>query len=257
MKKPVLIGVFLIVLIVAVYAVAQMNSEPKEVVTEEPAAEEPAAEVACPEVAPMVIVLTSVDTKTHIVLADGEEVGEIDMSAYPESEAHVYRQTDCSVWIAASGTGRGGYILYGGDDQLFRLNLATKRLTRVNFDGFLSDLSSDEKWIVSVSTVDGVAGSRPSIEVTNTETGAHEQYAVAEPYNDAGSAKFSPDNKLIAYAAVERVDGSGDPVTRSVWIIDLETGLQTLGPRADLEAGRAPYITGWTDNDTPIISDEM
>ena len=220
----------------------------------EEANEQTANSDTCPTTAPVVSFFDSQDKTRHLVVLDSKPVGTIGDGATVESEANLYRQSACNAWIVASATGRGGYILYSGEDQLYRLNFLDMTLTRVNFDGFLTDISVDEKTIVSVSTVDGTDGSHPSIEVTDVATGMHVQNIVPDPYNDAGSAKFSPDGMRIAYGAVERDAESNDPIKRAVYIIDLDTGKQTLGPEADLPEGSAVYITGWTDEQTPILS---
>lgn len=244
------------VIVIAVLAINAVRTEPKDNQAEP---DNDQAVVAseletCPLPAPSVEIKTSDEPGTQIVLLDGKGIGQITVAdGQTESEAHILVKRPCTAWIAASTTGRGGYIFYSGDDQLYKVDFATKTLARVNFDGFMTDLSPDQTQLVSVSTVDGIAGSQPSIEVTNTATGAHTQYVVQAPYNDAGSAKFSPDGSHIAYGAIER-DVNGDPIKRAVFLIDLSTGQQTLTAREDLAPRFAPYVSGWSDNTTPTIS---
>ena len=253
-KAPIILVLILAAAAVVVYGVSKQNdNHSKDIFPAEEANDQITSPATCPLTAPIVTIFDSMDSHEHLVVVDSKPVGTISIGD-GESEAHLYRQSACNAWIVASATGRGGYILYSGEDQLYRLNFLDMTLTRVNFDGFLTDISADEKTIVSVSTVDGTDGSHPSIEVTDVTTGMHVQNIVPDPYNDAGSAKFSPDGMRIAYGAVERDAESNDPIKRAVYMIDLDTGKQTLGPRVDLPEGSAVYITGWTDEQTPIVS---
>ncbi len=241
------------IILIAILAINAIQTEPKN---DQNSATTVATKVpeTCPLPAPSVEVKASDEPGTQIVLLDGKGIGQITVAdGQTESEAHILVKRPCTAWIAASTTGRGGYIFYSGDDQLHKVDFATKTLSRVNFDGFMTDLSTNETHVASVSTVDGVAGSQPSIEVTDTATGEHTQYVVQAPYNDAGSAKFSPDGSHIAYGAIER-DENGDPIKRAVFLIDLSTGQQTLTAREDMAPGFAPYVSGWSDNTTPTIS---
>ncbi len=211
----------------------------------------PEVKEECPVPAPNVEVKQTDEVGTQIVLMNGDGIGQITVTdPTAESEAHILLKTPCNSWIVASTTGRGGYIFYGGFDQLYQLDYSEKSLARVDFDGFMTDLASDETRVASVSALDGPL----SVIVTSTTTKERTVYKVPSPYNDAGTAKFSPDGTKIAYAAIER-DENGDPVKRAIFIIDLTTGEQTLSGREDLAPGFAPYVTGWANNTTPIVSD--
>lgn len=249
----------LAVAIVAYFVIAPAQRA-EEIVVEEDGQEEPVAEVdeepvdtsedaqSCAPVSHDVAIETDETSTTHSVHLGGELVETITVE-FPESEARIYRQTSCYAYVAISATGRGGYILYGGPDLLYRLDLTTKALEPIAFQGFLSDVSADETLLVSISSVSG-ENVTPALYVVDIETGSAHGYSFQQPpYQFVGDAKFSPNGKKIAFSAAV---GNPEMEESALFILDLETGefsaIGKLGePTTDIY-----HVSGWADNDTPL-----
>lgn len=211
----------------------------------------------CPLPAPRVEVRETDEIGTQIVLLDGQGVGQIVIGDPAEEiDARVIMKTPCNAWIVASTTKRPEYRLYDGDDRLYQLQFSTKELRYVSFEGLMTDLASDQTTIATIVQYESRTVT-PAIVLIDTTTSKQQQepFMVPAPYNEAGSAKFSPDGTKVAYAAVER-DENNKVIKRAIFIIDLATGEQTLGGRYTIPEGQAPYITGWSDNSTPVVSDQ-
>gem|GEM_PF-6832317 len=224
--------------------------------------EQAAQNIPCEGPVDAMVTIANPDVETptyHVVTVNGTQALGIETHeelGFEESEASLYRQTDCFAYVEVSATGRGGYIFYGGPDTLYRIDLRTLESKRIVFDGFLMDLSPDETMVASRSDLDGTQGTFVSVEITDIASGSHRQIQVPGMYNDAGGGKFSPDSRFFALGAVYRDDETLDPSQQAVITIDLSTGTQTI-TAADVRSGYPVYVSGWSKGGVPEVSDTL
>ncbi len=223
-------------------------------------------EAVCTPSDAKVVVVSNDDMTSHTVMVNGTAVGTLRASdnEWTESAAEVWRQTDCYTFIDFSPTGLGGAIYYGGPFRLYVVDKAEGTMRSIPTEGFVADISPDGQWVAARAEFDGKQ-SVVGVQIVGTAAGSVAQL-IAPPddsgFDDGISAKFSPDGTKLAYTVAARwscVEGDGvDVCDVGAYIIDLDTGLQTeLEISSTIRDGYPVYVSGWSDNNTPMITDEM
>ncbi|MFA7171014.1 MAG: hypothetical protein WC180_03405 [Candidatus Paceibacterota bacterium] len=155
------------------------------------------------------------------------KAGEIEREG--PSQVAVWKEIGGSVYLGVNNDGLGGYILFGGPDEVYKLDTKKGSLTRAltkifDRDMFASDISADEKHLASVETFFMGEEIHNYINVYNLADYKSESYQVPVKYRVAGNAFFSRDGKKVVYEAAV-----SDPENEefAMFVIDLTTGKQT------------------------------
>lgn len=182
------------------------------------------------------------DNTEVTIMNDGEVVGGLTYE-YPHT-FEIFEKTPENVYIGVTPQGLGGYILFGGPQALFKLDLDTNALSQIEFDGtFVCDISPDETMVSYIANLGSEHAEDGRVVVKNVDEETYLHFEAPETYLQVGDVLFSPDNEKIAYAAA-----LGDPENEEskVFIVDLDTGDQTL---VDSVEGEVFSIEGWINNE--------
>lgn len=129
--------------------------------------------------------------------------------------------------------GLGGYMLYGGRQNLYKLDLCSKKVAQLskndfiwsNRDGgeYILDISSDESLITGRHFGPAKNGivPQPELYIQDVSSGTQKTYNLPSDDYYAFDAKFSPDGLKVAVAAakVNPEDEGG-----VLWIFDVKNG---------------------------------
>lgn len=189
-------------------------------------------------------------TQTSFVIKkDGKEVGKI--STKNESQVKVFKQTQNNIYLGVEPLGLGGYILYGGPQTLYKLDLKTNALSKINIvpnQGFFTDVSPDETRVAYINLnspgINPSSKAEENVIVENITSGLKQLFGASLKYKVLGDALFSPDGKKIAYVAAV---GNPEKEAGAVFIVDIASGKETT---IKTKTGEAFHITKWIDNDT-------
>jgi hypothetical protein len=171
----------------------------------------------------VVKILANEDRTVFEIWNRGVKAGEIEQD-YP-AQVSLWREVNGNIYLGVSYTGRGGYILFGGPDEVYKLETIKNSLSKVygreDKNGYVSDISLDEERLITVKTP--VSGAL-SIVVYDIASQSIQPYPVPARYSTAGEARFSHAGGKILYEAAV-----GDPSAEeyAMFMIDLSTGKQT------------------------------
>lgn len=174
------------------------------------------------------------------VMLNGEKIETIE-ETQPYA-VDIFRKTDENAYIGLTPDGIGGYILYGGPFKIYRLNLDSKEISEIEFDGFAADISPDETMLAFVS---GADTGNLQISVLNLSTRQIQNFEVGDEFQHAGDAIFSPDNKKLAYQASV---GNPEDERSEIFIIDLSSGEQESITEGVGRTSDMFEIQGWKSN---------
>lgn len=154
---------------------------------------------------------------------DGIKAGEIRRDA--PAQVDLWRESDGDYYLGASRDGLGGYILFGGPDEVYRLDTAANTLERIysgaEKNGFAADVLRGKLAAVEFPFVaDGQASVVAIYDFSGREIGS---YPVPARYGQAGAARFSQVGGRIIYEAAV---GNPDDEEYAMFMIDLATGKQ-------------------------------
>ncbi len=215
-------------------------------VSPQPAPAQQSATPTVPEDATLPVTLTmSEDFKIVTIAKGGKTVTTVSVENSPDAapEVHIIKETPKSVYFNTCATGFGGYIFYRfcyGPG--YRFDSTTNVVTKILSDGEIYDVSVNEDSFIWLPN--GTKNAN-TLKVRNMATKLDKTIIVPKKYNQHGDAKFSPDGKKIAYAAIV---GDAENEQGSVIMVDLATGKQTYIVKDNPEDIYA--IFGWTDNNT-------
>ncbi len=148
--------------------------------------------------------------------------------------------------------GLGGFIYFGGGTNLYKINIATKEVVGVlptespeQPQACLDSISPDFQYIAEHCS--------PSIiRVRNLTTGGYATYNPPAEIMDggqfAGSARFSPDGKKLAYAVAE-----GFQDASRGWVVLTDTAFDNSHAIMESEPASYYYVVGWLDDQTLLI----
>ncbi|MFA5792732.1 MAG: hypothetical protein WC897_02555 [Candidatus Gracilibacteria bacterium] len=194
------------------------------------------------------------DSYVISVLMDGEKIADLNQTWPADGyDVSIFESQEDAVYIAVNPTGLGGFILYTGAQNLYRVDLVTTSVEKLNFEGFATDISDDGASLVSFYQDEtglkvGVYDlSKNSPELPNLPT--KKVYTVSSDFFQAGEGLFSPDGKYLAYASTmapadmgyETANTTNDLIT-AIFVIDLTKGTQVEFAREDYMVN----IEGWS-----------
>ncbi len=156
------------------------------------------------------------------------------------------------LYFSQEPLGLGGFIYFSGGSNLYKINVTTKEVVGVlpiespeQPQACLDSISPDFQYIAEHCS--------PSIiRIRNLTTGSYASYnPPAEIMNGqqfAGSARFSPDGKLLAYAVAE---GTQD-VSRG-WVVLTDSAFDNSHVILASEPASYFNVVGWLDEQTLLI----
>ncbi len=156
------------------------------------------------------------------------------------------------LYFSKEPVGLGGYILFSGGSNLFKINVATQEVVVVfpadlpeQIMGCLDSISSDFRYIAEHCSAN-------IIRVRDLTTGGHAIYnppaSIASGSLMAGSARFSPDGKKIAYA-----DAKSAQDDEQGWVVVTDTAFDNSKVIMSSQAGSYYTIAGWLDEQTLLV----
>jgi hypothetical protein len=156
-----------------------------------------------------------------------------------------------SVYFSKEPVGLGGYILFPGASNLFKIDVASKEVTEVipqtpltSPQTCLDAISADYRYVADhctqgvITVRDLQAGGSTTIQAPADITG----------YRLMGSARFSPEGNQVAFALAQ-----GDPDDERGWVA---IGPSVGGPAKLVltgDAGSYYTVQGWLDDQTLLI----
>lgn len=173
---------------------------------------------------------------------------------FNDKRATVIAVDASAAYFSIETSGRGGYILYGGYDNLYRLNLINNSIDKLvdHVDSIV--LSPNKRNVIFASSELSIISNK--ITLQNLETGEKRKYDLpfTAPENaQFGDFTFSPDSMKVAvafgpdesaYGYVEGEQG-GD-----VYVLNISDGSYSLFFTSELQE---PHIRGWLNNETPDV----
>lgn len=155
------------------------------------------------------------------------------------------------LYFSKEPMGLGGYILFGGGSNLYKINIATKQVEEVIPQGSSADpqacldaISADYRYVAdhcaqnTIAIRDLTSGGTTTIQPPSDLSG----------YGFVGSARFSPDGSRVAYALAK-----GDQNAEQGWVAVSDS--LSGGSRMILTAQAGSYYTvaGWLDDQTILV----
>jgi len=167
-------------------------------------------------------VLGRSDLKTFEVWNGSVKAGEIKREA--PSQVGIFRTINDNMYLGVSKDGLGGYILFGGPDEIYQLDRKKNSLVKIfDRDMFVSDISSDGKKLISLESYYVKYDLFTFVNVYDLDTYESESFQIPVKYKTAGNAFFSKDGKKVVYeAAVSNPENE----EFAMFVIDLATGEQ-------------------------------
>ncbi|MGE5223519.1 MAG: hypothetical protein ACM3PY_13870 [Omnitrophica WOR_2 bacterium] len=156
-----------------------------------------------------------------------------------------------SLYFSKEPYGIGGYILFAGASNLYRIDLQDKQITEL--------IPPDPKGALAIC-LDALSGDErlvaehcKSNEIAVLDLGSGQSSSIQPPadikeFKQIGSSRFSPDGKRLAYALAK-----GDPAAEQGWVAvsDSLSGASKLILTS--QAGQYYTVLGWLDANTLLI----
>ncbi len=155
------------------------------------------------------------------------------------------------LYFSKEPVGIGGYILFGGGSNLYRINVSTREVVAVIPEGTdkpqacLDSVSVDFRYVAEHC-------SQNFIRILDLASGGSSIFTppsgLSSGYQLVGSARFSPDGRRLAYAVAKGVqDGEQG------WIVVSDTAIDNSRVILTSQAGRYFTIAGWLDEQTLLV----
>ncbi len=156
------------------------------------------------------------------------------------------------LYFSKEPIGLGGYILFGGASSLYKINVTTKEV----FGVIPTDLSKEPVGCLDAISPDFLYVaehcSQNNIRIRDLTTGGA---SIFIPPTDittgsqlAGSARFSPDGKKLAYAVAKGVQDA-----EQGWVVVSDTSLDNSKVIMTSQIGSYYTIAGWLDDQTLLV----
>jgi Ig-like domain from next to BRCA1 gene/WD40-like Beta Propeller Repeat len=155
------------------------------------------------------------------------------------------------LYFSKEPVGLGGYILFSGGSNLYKINIDTKKVSEVipqvstsGPQACLDAISADYRYVADHCAQNTIA----IRNLTSGETTIIQPPTDLTGYGFVGSARFSPDGSRVAYAL-----GKGDQNAEQGWVAVSE-GLNG-GSKLILTSQAGSYYTvaGWLDDQTLLV----
>lgn len=156
------------------------------------------------------------------------------------------------LYFSKEPMGIGGYILFGGGSSLYKINVTTKEIV----DVIPTDLSEEP-----VACLDAVSAdlhfvaehcSQNFIRIRDLISGGNSIFnppaAITTGHQLAGSARFSPDGKKLAYAVAKSVQDD-----EQGWVVVSDTAFDDSKVILTSPEGRYYTIAGWLDDQALLV----
>lgn len=187
------------------------------------------------EVLPVVIENNVVDlencynVKTCEIAVNGGKVAKIDRKY--ESEFIIIKQTGDDVYIGASWTGRGGYILFGSQYGLYKFNIQNNEIIKIVDDEIVTektfqiyDISPDQKYMVGTGFIDDYKGK--IIIKDLKDSSLVKSFACPDSkFGQLGDVYFFDNGRKLVY---EAAIGNPDNEEFAMFTIDIQSGQQKM-----------------------------
>ncbi len=157
-----------------------------------------------------------------------------------------------SLYFSKEPVGLGGYILYGGASNLYRIDVQTKEVSEIiplvpsdRPQVCLDSISKDYRYVAEHC-------SSNFIGIRDLATGDTAEILLPDDllpgYKQLGSARFSPDGTRIAYAVAK-----GDPVNEQGWLVVSGTAASNSKVILTSQAGSYYTVAGWLNDQTLLV----
>jgi hypothetical protein len=177
----------------------------------------------------------------------------IDSTVDPRQQlvAELWSADGKSLYFSKEPWGIGGYILFSGASNLYKIDIATKQVSEVipqtpptNPQTCLDAISLDYRFVADHCTQNVIT----IRDLQNGGTTTIQAPADVTGYRLMGSARFSPTGDRIAYALAQ-----GDPSNERGWVAigDRSGGVAKLILAGD--AGSYYTVLGWLDDQTILV----
>jgi hypothetical protein len=156
------------------------------------------------------------------------------------------------LYFSKEPVGIGGYILFSGGSSLYKINVTTKEIV----DVIPTDLSEEP-----VACLDSISAdfryvaehcSQNIVRIRDLASGGSSIFNppadITSGYQLAGSARFSPDGKKLAYALAKsnQEDEQG-------WVVVSDTSIDNSKVILTSQASSYYTIAGWLDDQTLLV----
>jgi hypothetical protein len=157
-----------------------------------------------------------------------------------------------SLYFSKEPVGLGGYILFGGASNLYRIDITTKEVSEliplVPSDGpqiCLDSISKDYRYVAEHCSEDFIR-----IRDLTSDGTANILLPGDLPsgYKYLGSSRFSPDGSRIAYAVAE-----GDPNNVQGWLVVSDTAVSNSKVILTSQVGSYFTAAGWLNDQTVLV----
>ena len=175
----------------------------------------------------------------------------VDTAAPVQLIAELWSADGQSLYFSKEPVGIGGYILFGGASNLYKIDIATKQVTEVIAQTpstspqiCLDAISGDYRFVADHCTQNVItirdlqAGTTTSIQVQSGFSG----------YGVIGSARFSPSGDRVAFVLAKH-----DPNDEQGWVAIGKSSGGTSNLILTGDKGSYYNILGWLDDQTLLI----
>ena len=156
------------------------------------------------------------------------------------------------LYFSKEPVGLGGYILFSGASNLYKINVSTKEVAKVipqgagdNPQACLDAISGDFRYVAEHC-------SQNIIRILDLSSGGSSIFNppadITSGHQLAGSARFSPDGNKLAYAIAKGVQDN-----EQGWVVVSDTGIDNSRVILTSQAGSYFTIAGWLDDQTLLV----
>ncbi len=156
------------------------------------------------------------------------------------------------LYFSKEPLGLGGYIIFGGGSNLYKINVTTKEI----IDVIPTDLSEEPAGCLDAISPDFLYVaehcSQNNIRIRDLTSGGVFIFIppaeITTGNQLAGSARFSPDGKKLAYAVAKGVQDA-----EQGWVVVSDTAIDNSKVILTSQVGSYYTIAGWLDDQTLLV----
>ena len=156
------------------------------------------------------------------------------------------------LYFSKEPVGLGGYILFGGASNLYRIDVKTREVSEIiplvpsdGPQGCLDSISKDYRYVAEHCSEDFIR-----IRDLTSDGTANILLPDDLPSGSKhlGSSRFSPDGSRIAYAIAK-----GDPNNEQGWVVVSDTAVSNSKVILTSQAGSYYTVSGWLNDQTLLV----
>lgn len=162
-----------------------------------------------------------------------------------------FTQDNTGLFFSEEKGGRGGYILFGGPNNLSIIRLADAAESRIPLPDntlFVSDISSDDAKVAAVAEINNGENGVIILDIPSGKT-IDLPFKPDLGFGIGGAARFSPQGAHIGYTIAQ-----GNPVAESFRVIVAKTAGQIQAELADSE--KLLRFEQWLTEGSFLVSDD-